>query len=129
MKHILILEDTLEVVAALLTELSRLERASGELFEVSVLSTSRAVKEVVNNQSKDTYDAIILDRNCKMGGSFHVLDIERFGPEKVVSISSIPELNRQVQMRGVKAVVDKDHNDLETFADMVGVKVVRILGV
>ncbi len=129
MKHVLILEDTLEVVAALIKELDRIERLSGKSIDISMYSTSSAVEDIVNMQPSDTYDVIILDRNCKEGGSFHVLDIEKFGSEKVVSISSMPHLNEQVRSRGVEHVVDKDHGDLEGFSRAVGVHVQKILDV
>lgn len=65
------------------------------------------------------FDVILLDRDCKLGGSFHVLDIERFGPEKVIAISSVPEFNEQLKQRGVKKAILKDYQNLDKFADDV----------
>lgn len=33
---------------------------------------------------------ILLDRDCKIAGSFHILDIEKFGVHKIISILSTP---------------------------------------
>lgn len=60
-----------------------------------------------------------MDRDCKLGKSFHVLDIERFGAENVISISSIPEYNKEARRRGVKKVILKDFENMDKFIDDV----------
>ena len=54
-----------------------------------------------------------------MAGSFHALDIEGFGVEKIVSISSTPQWNEEVKARGVEKVVFKDFSNLDDFAKKV----------
>ena len=84
-----------------------------------VLTNSQQVEDYINNNPKASFDVIILDRDCKLNGSFHILDLERFGPEKVITISSIPEYNKEAQKRGAKRVVEKDISKLDEFAQQV----------
>jgi len=77
-----------------------------------------------NSNPKAKFDIILLDRDCKLAGSFHVLNLEKFGADKVISISSVPEYNDQAQKRGVTKVILKDYQYLDDFAD----KVVKAIG-
>lgn len=125
---ILILEDDFEAVSKIMAELYKLEGHFAPVdFDVTVLSTYESVKNLINPQEKDSYDVIILDRDCKLCGSFHVLDIEKFGPEKVISISSTPTWNEEAQVRGVKRIVPKSFSDLEGFAKNVAEEIGHIL--
>ncbi|MEX0934383.1 MAG: hypothetical protein WDZ42_01130 [Candidatus Saccharimonadales bacterium] len=119
MKQVLILEDLLEVQAALIKELASLESELGEILLVTTYSSPEDVVNIINHQSADTYDVIILDRNAKSGGSFHELDIDRFGPDKIISTSSMPHLNEKIKERGVSKSVDKNLGDLNSFARQV----------
>lgn len=118
MKHILILEDTSYVIEGLIREIRDLESELYEKFEISVYSTSREVKQIVNQQPADSYDVIILDRNAS-DGSFHELDIAKFGPRKIISISSIDRFNENMKIQGVKHTVLKSHDQLERFFSQV----------
>lgn len=126
MLNILILEDNLSVLAALMTELAQLDqkfKTYGQAFKiiaVTVYSTSADVERFVNTQSANSYDIILLDRDCKLGESFHALDIEKFGADKVIAISMVPEFNQEAVQRGVGRVVNKDYLNLEGFAREVG---------
>lgn len=125
---ILILEDDFEAVSKIMAELYKLEGHFAPYdFDVTVLSTSDSVKKLINPQGKDSYDVILLDRDCKIQGSFHDLDIEKFGPEKIISISSTPTWNEEAQKRGVKKVVPKSFSDLEGFARDVSEEIKNVL--
>ena len=114
---ILILEDDFEAVSKIMAELYNLEGHFAPMdFDVTVLSTSESVRKLINPQDKDAYDVILLDRDCKIQGSFHDLDIEKFGPEKIISISSTPTWNEEAESRGIKRIVPKSFSDLEGFA-------------
>ncbi|MEX0934399.1 MAG: hypothetical protein WDZ42_01215 [Candidatus Saccharimonadales bacterium] len=127
MKHVLILEDLLEVQAVLIKELASLENELEEMLLVTTYSSPEDVVNIINYQSADTYDVIILDRNAKSGGSFHELDIEKFGAEKIISTSSMPHLNEKIKERGVYTSVDKNLGDLSHFAKQVVNEVRKIL--
>ncbi len=127
MKHILILEDLLEVQGHLITELAKLEQQLGEELLVTTYSDPEDVKDIVNHEDSGKYDVIILDRNSKSGGSFHVLDIDRFGPEKIISISSIPQINQSLAKRRVSVSVDKDLRNLSEFASQVASEAAKLL--
>ena len=123
-KSILILEDNLKVLSRILDRLFVLE--NDQVFElcVMVLTTSSQVENYVNSNPKANFDIILLDRDCKIGGSFHVLDIERFGKEKIIGISSIEEFNKELKQKGITKIILKDLKDMDKFAD----EVVRELG-
>ena len=125
---ILILEDDFEAVSKIMAELYKLEGHFAPYdFDVTVLSSSEQVKKLINPQDKDAYDVILLDRDCKIQGSFHDLNIEKFGPEKIISISSTPTWNEEAQRRGVKKIVPKSFSDLEGFAIGIAEEIRNIL--
>ena len=120
-KTILILEDNLQVLSKLLDKLFVLEQDQPCDFSVIALTNHQQVEDYVNNNPKAQFDIILLDRDCKLNNSFHVLNIERFGADKVISISSVPEYNQEAKQRGVKRVVLKDLQYIDEFA----IKVVK----
>lgn len=126
-KKILILEDNLLVVAKILEKLAILEQDQPYDFCTIQLSDSTQVKDFVNSNQKAQFDVILLDRDDKLNGSFHELDIERFGPEKIIAISSIPAWNDEAKKRGVKRVVEKDFFNLDAFAQKVAEEVEKML--
>lgn len=122
--RILILEDDLETLSVLLSRLSSLEKELEERtpprdFSVVTLSEYTQVEEYINKNSEFKFDAVLLDRDCRAGGSFHVLNIEAIGADKIISISSMPQYNEEAVKRGVKHVVWKDYQDLADFSDNV----------
>jgi hypothetical protein len=117
--RVLILEDDLRTLSFLLNRIGQLEEKlkKGDIA-VTVLSEYTQVEEYINNTKMD-FDIILLDRDCKSCGSFHVLDFEKFGVDKIISISAIPEWNEEAKKRGVKRIILKDHENIESFADKV----------
>jgi hypothetical protein len=126
-KTILILEDDLRTLSKLLDKLFILEQDQPYDFSLIVLTNYQQVENYINNNPKAEFDVVLLDRDCKLGGSFHTLDIERFGPEKVIAISSVPEYNKEAEKRGVKRVVHKDFKELDKFVDKVIKEVKRMV--
>lgn len=125
---ILILEDDFEAVSKIMAELYNLEGHFSPIdFDVTVLSTYEAVEKLINPQEANAYDVILLDRDCKMAGSFHILDMEKFGVHKIISISSTPTWNEEAKARGVKRIVPKSFSDLEGFAKNVAGEIKKIL--
>ena len=125
-KTILILEDNLKVVSLLLKELFDLENDQHYDLSVILLTNYKQVEDYVNENPKAEFDIVLLDGDCKLNRSFHVFDIERFGADKVIAISSIPKFNEQVRQRGVKRVVLKDLQYPEDFAKEV-VQEIRVM--
>lgn len=125
---ILILEDDFEAVSKIMAELYNLEGHFAPIdFDVTVLSTYESVEKLINPQDEDAYDVILLDRDCKIAGSFHVLNMEKFGVHKIISISSTPTWNEEAKARGVKRIVPKSFSDLEGFAKNVAEEIKNIL--
>ncbi|EKD86548.1 MAG: hypothetical protein ACD_37C00244G0001 [uncultured bacterium] len=118
-KTILILEDDLKTLSIILDKLAKLEEDQSFYFSLVILTDYIQVEDYVNSNPKAKFDIILLDRDCKLGGSLHVLDLERFGADKVISISSVPEWNQEAQKRGVRRVVLKDYQHLNDFSDQV----------
>ena len=118
-KSILILEDNLKVLSKILDRLFILEGDQSFELCVMVLTTSSQVEDYINSNPKANFDIILLDRDCKIGGSFHVLDIERFGKEKIIGISSIEEFNNELKQKGIDKIILKDLKDMDKFADQV----------
>jgi len=125
---ILILEDDFEAVSKIMAELYNLEGHFAPMdFDVTVLSTYESVEKLINPQEADSYDVILLDRDCKMAGSFHILDMEKFGVRKVISISSTPTWNEEAKARGVTRIVPKSFSDLDGFAKNIMEEIKGIL--
>lgn len=125
--RILVLEDdleTLEVIMATLKDLeeSLLAQANKGDVAVTVFSEYTKVEDYLNKMEKSNFDLVLLDRDCKLGGSFHALDLDKFGKDKIIGISSVPEYNENLQRLGVNRIVDKDYKQLPDFGK-------RLLGV
>lgn len=118
-KTILICEDNLKVVSKLLDRLFKLEQDQPYELSVIALTNHQQVEDYINTNPKANFDIILLDRDCKLGRSFHCLDIERFGVDKVIAISSVLEYNQEAQKRGVTKVVLKDYANLDDFTNRV----------
>jgi len=118
-KTILILEDNLKVVSKILDYLYELEQDQPYDFSLIVLTTYQQVEDYVNKNPKAKFDIILLDGDCKLNQSFHILDLESFGANKVISISSVPKYNELAKKRGVKKVIEKDLADIDGFAQKV----------
>lgn len=110
MKSILILENDPRVLAIIFQVLLDLKVD----YAPVVLSTAEQVEKLIN-PSDMAFDLILLDRNCSLGKSFHVLDIAKFGPEKVIGMSSVPKYNQDLLERGITQIVAKDYDDLTQF--------------
>ena len=120
--NILILEDDLKTLSIIMDRLLKLEEelfnTSKPLdFSVTVFSTYIQVKDYVNSLEKNNFDLIILDKDCKLGGSFHVLDLNKFNVNNVIAISTNVEYNEEVEKLGVKHVVRKDYMEIDKFGD------------
>lgn len=117
--RILILEDDLKTLAVIMDELFRLEES---LFNnqidlaVTTFSEYTQVQDYLNKIEEPNFDIILLDRDCKLGGSFQVINIQKFGAENFIAISTQPEYNETAIKMGVKRVVRKDYKRLSEFA-------------
>ncbi len=118
--RILALEDdleTLDVIMATLKDLeeSLLDQASKRDVAVTVFSEYTQVEDYLNKMEKSNFDLVLLDRDCKLGGSFHALDLDKFSKDKIVGISSVPEYNENLRRLGVNRIVDKEYKQLGDF--------------
>lgn len=118
-KTILILEDNLQVLSKLLDRLYKLEGDQPNELSVIVLTNGQQVQDYINSNPRANFDIILTDFDDKLGRSFHILEMEKFGVEKIISISSVPKWNLEAQRRGVQTVILKDYAALDDFADKV----------
>lgn len=118
-KTILILEDNLKILSKLLDKLYTLEGEQPNELSIIVLTNGQQVQDYINSNPKAEFDIALLDFDDKLGRSFHALEIERFGPEKIIGISSVPKWNEEAQKRGVKRVILKDYAKMDEFAGKV----------
>ena len=122
LKRILILEDDLEALSKIFEKLFRLEKRHS--IDISVVILSEYTQAEKLNLSDEKFDLILLDRDCKAGGSFHILDIKKFGADKIIAISSVPDYNEKLFDQGITKVVQKTYNDLDDFAERL-IKVIE----
>lgn len=116
---VLILEDDISTLRSILVLLEQIGEQRNLDIAVTVLATYIQVQEYVNKHPIISYDIVLLDRDCYLGGSYHVIDLQNFNKKNIVSISSVPEYNQQAKRMGIERVVLKDYNDLESFARKV----------
>lgn len=109
-KTILVLENDPRILTILFRVLMNLKLD----YMPIVLSTSEQVIKLIN-PSNMVFDLILLDRNCSLGRSFHVLNIAKFGPDKVIGMSSVSKYNDDLLERGVSRIVTKNYDDLDQF--------------
>lgn len=119
--RILILEDDLETLSVILKSLTLLEGElergnTGKDIAVTILSEYWQVEDYLNKSTKEKFDLILLDRDCKAGGSFHTLDFNKFKGAEIIGISSVPEYNELLRKKGIQKIIDKTYQDLETFS-------------
>lgn len=118
--RILILEDDLEALSVLMKNFYILEENLPYLsLAVTVFSEYTQVEGYVNKMDDSSFDIILLDRDCRVGGSFHVLDFKKFNTDKIISISTVPEWNNQAVEKGVKKVCWKGHDNIEDWGEQV----------
>ncbi|MDD3712457.1 MAG: hypothetical protein PHZ28_03065 [Candidatus Izemoplasmatales bacterium] len=115
--RILILEDDLKTLSVIMDGLFELEEELyGKTdFAVTVFSEYTEARDYLNNLEKSEFDIVLLDRDCKLGGSFHILDFEKFGKDKIISISSTPQWNEEAKAAGINRIVPKDYMNLSDF--------------
>lgn len=117
--RILVLEDDLKTLSVIMDGLFRLEESLIDKridFAITVFSEYTQVQDYLNQIAEPNFDIILLDRDCKLGGSFHVINIKKFGADKFIAISTQPEYNETAIKMGVKRVVRKDYKRLNDFA-------------
>ena len=130
--RILILEDDLLTLATLLQRINLLEEEllnnkPASDIAVTILSEHTQVEEYLNKTNHIKFDVILLDRDCKACGSFHCLDFEKYGKDKVISISTIPRWNKEAVQQGIRKVVYKNHENIENFGDRVSKKIKEVI--
>ena len=129
---ILILEDDLKTLAKLLDKLYLLEEKLLNLPEkkdlfITILSEYKQVEEYINKNNSIQYGIVLLDRDCKAGGSFHILDIKKIGIDKIIGISSVLEYNKELRELGINKIVDKNYSHLDDFANNVMIIVENLI--
>lgn len=125
--RVLVLEDDLSTLSVIMAHLATLEDKLGVVeFAVTTLSEYTQVEEYAN-KTKHKFDLVLLDRDCKAGGSFHALDFGKYQPSTIIGISSVPDYNKQLQQRGITQTVWKDYSNLESFGNELEVLIEQVI--
>lgn len=124
--RILILEDDLETLSMIMGKLFILEEQlykddKNKDIAVTVFSEYTEVESYLNKKESNFFDIILLDKDCKLTGSFHCLDFNKFDPSKIIAISSVAQYNEEIEDRGVKRICRKDFADMDKF----GVEIIK----
>lgn len=116
---VLVLEDNLETLEAIIQVLKNLRDQKSVVFAVTILSDYLQVESYINNNPQIKYDILILDRNDAMGASFHNINLELFNKDNIISISTVPEFNHQLTSKGVHKMINKDYQNLTDFSSQL----------
>lgn len=117
--RILLLEDDLETVSKIINSINSIEKEFEADIAVTVLAEYTQVEDYLNNATKNIFDLILLDRDCKAGGSFHILNFDKYPIDKIIGISSNPSYNEELRKQGVKKIIHKDFQNLDKFIEEV----------
>jgi len=120
--RMLILEDDLKTLSAITSELFDLEESLFDEkinFAITVFSEYSSVENYLNQIQEPNFDIVLLDRDCKLGGSFHAINVQKFGAEKFITISTQPEYNEAAKKMGVTRSVRKDYKRLDDFRSLL----------
>jgi len=120
--RVLVLEDDLETLSVIMNALKDLENKLLKSDEkrdvaVTVFSEYTQVEDYLNKLKESKFDLVLLDRDCKLGGSFHALDLDKFGKNKIIGISSVPKYNHNLVDSGVTRVINKSYGELDSFGE------------
>jgi spore coat polysaccharide biosynthesis predicted glycosyltransferase SpsG len=127
MKRILILEDNLRVLSVLIKTIKEIEQELNENIAVSVISEGEKAGLFEEDLKEDLFDVVLLDRYSKGKKDFHQVVTEFVNPQKVISISSMPQANQLAIDKGVLLSVTKDYSDLKLFGEKVKKSINQIL--
>lgn len=116
---VLILEDDLETLEAILQVLKNLRDLKGVSFAVTILSDYLQVESYINANPQIKYNILILDRNDSLGASFHNINLNLFNKDNIISISTVPEFNHELTTKGVHKMINKDYQNLSDFSSQL----------
>ena len=125
--NILILEDDLETLENILRILREIEFEKRVSFSTTILPDYQKTETYINKNPHIKFDILLLDRDCFMGGSFHVVNLKNFDLEKVISISSLPQYNDEAEAKGIKKIIWKDYTNLPSFSDKLKLEIINLL--
>lgn len=126
--NLLILEDDTETLCRLLDCVNVLEKELKIDIATTVMGTYLEVEEYLNRNSKIEYQVVLLDRDDKLGGSFHALDLNKYPVDRIIGISSTPPYNEQLREKGVNRIVHKDYQNLDKFIKEVMKNIIELIG-
>jgi len=128
--RVLILEDDLKTLSVVTDGLFDLEESLFDKrinFAITVFSEYSSVEDYLNQIQEPNFDIILLDRDCKLGGSFHAINVQKFGAEKFITISTQPEYNEAAKKMGVMRMVRKDYKRLDDFRSLLIKEISQII--
>lgn len=118
-RKVLIFEDNLYALSALLKALGDFEQELMVKYGVDIAVTVFSTIQESKQLSDVEFNVIILDRDDKVGESFHDLKWDSIKVGTVIATSTIPEWNHMLERKGATHIVRKDYLDLDAWAKEV----------
>lgn len=113
--NILILEDDLETLENIVRTLREIENEKRISIAVTILPDYEKTDVYINKNPQIKFDLLLLDRDCNLGGSFHILDLTNFNKQNIISISSVPRYNDEALAKGARVGILKDYSNIPAF--------------
>lgn len=125
-KTILILEDNPMMLSGIAYLLQQIGEEHSIRFVPTTFPTVREAYAFLHAHTQE-FDIVLLDKNDKIGESFHTLDLERLGVGKIISISSVPDSNEDAKKRGITKVAQKFYDEPDRFLNDLGIHIRALL--
>lgn len=124
--NILILEDNLKALKAIMTVLEELELELGKIG-VMTFSAGKTAEIFLKNFEIEKFDLILLDYFSSDDKNFHQAVLGKVNPEKIIAISSVSTYNDKTKSEGVSKIVQKTFDDLEGFGAKLKIEIKNTL--
>ena len=125
--RVLVLEDDLETLEFILRVLKEVSLEKEIELGVTALPDYIQTELFINKNPQIKFDILLLDRDCFLGGTFHVINLNFFDKDKIISISSVPEYNEKAKEMGIKRVVWKDYQNLDDFSAKLKSQILELI--
>lgn len=124
---VLVLEDDLETLEYIFRVLKEVSIEKEIPIGVTTLPDYKQTDLFINKNPYFKYDILLLDRDCFLGGSFQVVNLDLFNKDKIISISSVPDYNKKAGEMGVTRFILKDYKNLDKFSGELKEEILKLV--
>jgi len=126
MVRILVLEDNLKVINAIVEALKDLEIETG-VIGVTIMSEGRTAEDFLRNFEVEKFDVVLLDYLSQDDRNFHQAVLRKIDSKKIIAISNSLAYNNLACNKGVLRSIQKDYFDLGDFKVKIKKEILGIL--